>query len=411
MIPYARQDIIEDDRLAVERILKSDWLTQGPTVPSFESKVASYCGVRDAVATNSATSALHVACLALGLGPGDWLWTSPNSFVASANCGLYCGAKIDFVDIEMTSYNMCSERLEEKLVEAERRGVLPKIVIPVHFAGQAPNMLKIKELAERYNFYIIEDASHAIGARYSPSIDPLPKAACSEKPDNNKKLTEEQTRTVGNCHFSDVTVFSFHPVKIITSGEGGMAVTNDRFIAEKMRVFRSHGITRDPELMEKTDEGPWLYNQVELGFNYRMTDIHAALGISQLGRLDQYIAQRHLLAGVYHEHLRQIPITLPEQKSNCYSAMHLYPVLLSSAAQRREVFDFFQSHDVKVNVHYFPIHLQPYFKTLGFKTGDFTNSENYYERTLTLPMYPKLPADSQKMVIDLLKEALANSRH
>lgn len=406
MIPYARQDIIEEDRLAVERILKSDWLTQGPTVPSFESKVASYCGARDAVATNSATSALHVACLALGLGPGDWLWTSSNSFVASANCGLYCGAKIDFVDIEMTSYNMCADLLETKLEEAERKGVLPKIVIPVHFAGQAPNMLKIKELAEHYKFYVIEDASHALGASYSLNIDPFSKAVCSEESYNNKNLSKEQTRTVGDCYCSDVTVFSFHPVKIITSGEGGMAVTNDEFIAQRMKLFRSHGITRDPDRIKTSDEAPWLYNQVELGFNYRMTDIHAALGISQLGRLDQFVAQRHSLAGVYHELLKQMPITLPEQKPDCYSAMHLYPVLLSSAAERREVFNFFQSRDVKVNVHYFPIHLQPYFKAFGFSEGDFINSEDYYQRTLSLPMYPTLLEEQQKTVTNIFGDAL-----
>ena len=294
-IPYARQSVSGTDIEAVVEVLRSDWLTQGPAVERFERAVAEYCGARYAVAVNSGTSALHIACLAAGLGPGDTLWTSPNTFVASANCALYCGARVDFVDIDPGTYNLSVAILEAKLEKAKAKGDLPKVVIPVHFAGQSCDMARITEMAARYGFTVIEDASHAIGGRYCGT-------------------------SIGNCGFSDMTVFSFHPVKIVTTGEGGMVLTNQEDLYRKLVRLRSHGITRDPALMEGENEGPWYYQQIELGFNYRMTDLQAALGGNQLLRIDEFVERRHILAGRYGKFLRDLPVTLPWQHLDCYSA-------------------------------------------------------------------------------------------
>lgn len=383
MIPYGRQSISPDDIQAVADVLGSDWLTQGPALERFERSVAEYCGTSYAVAVNSATSALHIACLAAGLGPGDILWTSPNTFVASANCALYCGASVDFVDIDPRTYNLSVPRLEEKLEQAAREGKLPKVVVPVHFAGQPCEMAKIAELAKQFNFSVIEDASHAIGGRY---LD---------------------TR-IGSCTFSDLTVFSFHPVKIITTGEGGMVLTNRKDLYEKLVRLRSHGISRDPQLMEA--HGPWYYQQLELGFNYRMTDIQAALGFSQLSRLDEFVAQRHVLAERYDRAFADLPLNLPVQRPEAYSAFHLYVVCLQLdriRKSRRQIFDELREQGILVNVHYIPVHLQPYYERMGFKKGDFPFAEQYYQETITLPLYFSLAFQDQDMVIAAVREALA----
>ena len=384
MIPYGRQEITQDDIDAVIDVLRSDFLTQGPTVPRFEHNVASYCGAVRAVAANSATSALHIACLALGLGPEDWLWTSPISFVASANCGLYCGANVDFVDIDPTTLNMCPEALAAKLEQAEREGRLPKIVMPVHLCGQPCHMEPIHALSKKYGFSIIEDASHAIGGRYLG-------------------------KPVGACTHSHITVFSFHPVKIITTGEGGVALTNDPQLARTMELLRTHGVTRDPVLMTDAPDGPWYYQQVVLGFNYRMTDIQAALGLSQLLRVDQYVARRHRLAERYDQHLAGLPIKTPWRDSQSYSALHLYVIRLSTldcAPARRKVFESLRSQGIGVNVHYIPIHMQPYYMKIGFKPGDFPEAERYYSQAITLPMYPTMSEIQQDQVISALRAAL-----
>jgi UDP-4-amino-4,6-dideoxy-N-acetyl-beta-L-altrosamine transaminase len=381
MIPYGRQDITEADIQAVVKVLRSDFVTQGPVIPRFEQAIAAYCGVTHGVAVNSATSALHVACQALGMAPGDSLWTSPNSFVASANCALYCGADVDFVDIDPQTYNISVDALEEKLVQAEKRGHLPKVLIAVHFAGQSCDMKGIHSLASHYGFRVIEDASHAIGGKY---------------------LGEQ----IGNCRYSDITVFSFHPVKIITTGEGGLAVTNDRALAEHMSRLRSHGVTRDPNLMQGDTDGPWYYQQIELGWNYRMTDIQAALGLSQFSRLNSYIAQRHQVAQRYDEALASLPLILPHQHVDTYSAYHLYPVQVDgskTAIDRGEVFADLRANGIGVNVHYIPIHTQPYYQALGFKTGDYPVAEGYYRNTLSLPMYPTISAQEQQQVITALQ--------
>lgn len=384
MIPYGRQDITQDDIDCVIEVLKSDFITQGPAVPRFEAAVASYCDSRHAVAVNSATSALHIACLALGLGPGDWLWTSPNTFVASANCGLYCGAKVDFVDIDPRSYNMSIDLLEAKLKKAEQAGKLPKIVVPVHFAGQSCDMKAIRQLADQYGFRIIEDASHAIGGRYL------------DKP-------------IGSCQYSDITVFSFHPVKIITTAEGGMATTNNDELAQCMERLRSHGVTRDPAYMESESEGLWYYQQVELGFNYRMTDIQAALGFSQVQRLDDYIQRRHQIRYQYDKVLAELPVIVPWQHPDSYSAFHLYPVQIDAGAgcvDRKQVFDEMRAAGIGVNVHYIPVHTQPYYQRLGFKHNDFPNSVKYYQHTVSLPMFQALTEDQQYEVADALRHAI-----
>ncbi len=381
MIPYGRQDITPEDIAAVEAVLRSDFLTQGPAVPGFEQALAAYCGVARGVAMNSATSALHVACLALGLGPGDRLWTSPNTFVASANCGLYCGAEVDFVDTDPATYNMSVAALEAKLVRAAADNRLPKAVIPVHFAGQSCDMRAIHALGQRYGFRIVEDASHAVGARY---------------------LGEP----VGNCRYSDITIFSFHPVKIITTAEGGMAMTNDPALAARMERLRSHGITRDPAAMEGDSEGPWYYQQIELGYNYRITDLQAALGLSQLARLDDYVSRRHAIAARYDAALAALPLTTPHQHPDSRSALHLYPVRLHDAARRRQVFEALRAAGIGVNIHYIPVHTQPHYRRLGFKPGDFPEAERYYAGAISLPMFPTLGPAQQDEVIAALTRVL-----
>jgi UDP-4-amino-4,6-dideoxy-N-acetyl-beta-L-altrosamine transaminase len=384
MIPYGKQDINQQDIDAVVNVLQSDFLTQGPQVPLFEQTVTEYCGAKYGVAVNSATSALHIACLALGLGKGDYLWTSPNTFVASANCGLYCGAQIDFVDIDAETYNLCPDFLEEKLKIAKQLNKLPKIVIPVHFAGQSCDMEKIHQLSLEYGFKIIEDASHAIGGKYLDT-------------------------KVGSCQYSDITVFSFHPVKIITTAEGGLATTNNVELAEKMRLLRSHGITRDAERMTGKPEGNWCYQQIDLGFNYRMTDLQAALGISQMKRLDEFVEKRHLLQQRYHKLLQDLPIKLPCQSEKSYSALHLYPILLeleNIGKTRSQIFDELRQNGLGVNVHYIPVHTQPYYKNMGFKKGDFPQAEKYYDHALTLPLNPGLSDEQQNYVVEVLKEVL-----
>jgi UDP-4-amino-4,6-dideoxy-N-acetyl-beta-L-altrosamine transaminase len=383
MIPYGRQHITDDDVAAVVRVLRSDWLTQGPEVPEFERKVAQYCGVNHAIAVNSATSALHIACIALGLGPGDWLWTTPITFVASANCGLYCGAQVDFVDIDPATYTMSVEHLEAKLERAARESRLPKVVVPVHFAGQSCDMAGIGELARRYGFRLIEDASHAIGA------------------------TWEGAR-VGACAHSDITVFSFHPVKIITTGEGGMALTRDADVARSLDKLRTHGISRRPEEMH-ADGGPWYYEQLLLGFNYRLTDIQAALGSSQFSRLEVYIERRRELARRYDQLLRELPLILPQQDPRGQSAWHLYVVQLAATqtmGARRVFFDAMRQAGIGVNVHYIPVHLQPHYRSKGFAPGDFPEAERYYERAVSLPLFYSLSEAEQLQVVAAVRESL-----
>ena len=385
MIPYGRQEITQVDVEAVIRVLQSDFLTQGPVVPAFEKSVTDYCGAQYAVAVNSATSALHIACLALGVDKGDLVWTSPITFVASANCALYCGANVDFVDIDPKTYNMSVERLAEKLVQAEKVGRLPDIVIPVHLCGQSCDMYRIHALAKQYGFKIIEDASHAIGGHY-------------------------MGMPIGNCQFSDITVFSFHPVKIITTAEGGMALTNNAELAESMRLLRSHGITRDPASMTHSPDGPWYYQQIVLGFNYRMTEIQAALGISQMQRLKEYVAKRHHLASRYDEFLATLPVVTPWQQEDCYSALHLYVIRLQFnklSASHREVFEFLVGQGIGVNLHYIPVHTQPFYLKMGFSVGDFPEAETYYKEAISLPLYPNLTHKQQDKVITALTSAIS----
>ena len=384
MIPYGRQEITQADIDAVVAALKSDHLTQGPIVPAFEEAISNYCGAEYAVAVNSATSALHIACLALGLGSGDWLWTSPITFVASANCALYCGAKVDFVDIDPRTYNLCPKSLEEKLILAEREGRLPKVVIPVHLAGQPCDMAAIHALSLKYGFRIIEDASHAIGGKY-------------------------RDEPIGNCRFSDITVFSFHPVKIITTGEGGMALSNDAALAKKMAFSRSHGITRDPDLMTHESDGPWYYQQVDLGFNYRMTDLQAALGVSQMARLDDYVAKRHELARRYNELLADLPVTIPWQQPASHSAFHLYVIRLQLGkitSTHRQIFEAMRQAGIGVNLHYIPVHTQPYYEKMGFEAGILPEAERYYAEAISLPLYPQLTQEEQDLVVSTLKNAI-----
>ncbi len=384
MIPYGKQDINQTDIDSVVNVLQSDFLTQGPQVPLFEKTVSNYCGAEYGVAVNSATSALHIACLALGLGKDDYLWTSPNTFVASANCGLYCGAKVDFVDIDPLTYNLSSEDLEKKLIQAKNDNKLPKIVIPVHFSGQSCNMKKIHLLSQEYDFKIIEDASHAIGGKY---LD----------------------QPIGGCQYSDITVFSFHPVKIITTAEGGLATTNNKELLGRMQLFRSHGVTRDPELMTKEAEGEWYYQQVDLGFNYRMTELQAALGVSQMNRLDEFIVNRHVLQKRYDQLLSDLPVITPHQSNFSYSALHLYPIQIDTKKtnkKRLKIFDALRLNNIGVNVHYIPVHMQPYYEKMGFEFGDFPTAESYYSNTISLPMFSKLSFNSQDMIISTLQKVL-----
>lgn len=384
MIPYGRQDIHQADIDAVVKVLHSTNLTQGPAVPRFEQAVLNHCEAKHALAVNSATSALHIACLALDLGPGDWLWTSPNTFVASANCALYCGAQVDFVDIDPRTYNLCPSALERKLIAAEKIGRLPKIVVPVHLCGQPCDMQAIYALGQRFGFKIIEDASHAIGGKY-------------------------MDEPIGNCRFSDITVFSFHPVKIITTAEGGMALTNDDKLAERLGLLRSHGITRDPVLMTKGMDGPWYYQQVALGYNYRMTDLQGALGASQMDRLEQYVARRHELAKRYDEKLKDLPITIPWQHPDGYSGLHLYVIRLQLDKIKKthlEVFEALREKDIIVNLHYIPIHTQPYYQKMGFVVGEFPEAERYYAEAISIPMYPVMTEAQQDEVVCCLREAL-----
>ena len=385
MIPYGRQDITQADIDAVMQVLSSDFLTQGPMVPRFEAGVADKVNANFGVAVNSATSALHIACLALGLGKGDWLWTSPITFVASANCGLYCGAQIDFVDIDPSTYNLCPKALEEKLIKAEKNGLLPKVVVPVHMCGQPCDMEAIYNLSKRFGFRIIEDASHAIGGKY-------------------------QGASTGNCQYSDISVFSFHPVKIVTTAEGGMAVTNCKKLSEKMKLLRSHGITREKTLMTKVPEGSWYYQQIELGFNYRMTDLQAALGLSQIERLDQYISKRYAIANAYDEAFASLPLSTPFRNKDAFSSFHLYVVRLSLDEinlSHKDVFEAFRARGIGVNLHYIPVHLHPFYQQMGFKEGQFPVSEQYYREAISLPMFPTISGPQQSEVINIVHDVLS----
>lgn len=381
MIPYGMQDITDDDVESVISVLKSPFLTQGPVVPAFEDALTTYSGSKYGVAVNSATSALHIACLALGLKTGDILWTSAITFVASANCALYCGAQVDFVDIDPLTFNISVDALQRKLEQAKGQGNLPKILVCVHLCGQSCDMQAIRRLSLIFCFKIIEDASHAVGAKY---------------------LNEP----VGNCRFSEITVFSFHPVKIITSAEGGMALTNDPLLARSMELLRSHGITRDQSLMTKEAEGPWYYQQIELGFNYRMTELQAALGLSQMSRLDAYVSKRHDLARRYDEKISTLALSTPWQHPDSYSSFHLYVVRLNEGIQRRQVFEDLRKDGIGVNVHYIPVHLNPYYQAMGFSIGDFPTSERYYSEAISLPLFPTMSDADQDQVIRSLSAAL-----
>lgn len=387
MIPYGRQQISDADAEAVLRVLRSDYLTQGPAVPAFEDVVSRYCGSRYAVAVNSGTSALHVACMALGVGPGDIVWTSPITFVASANCARYCGADVDFVDIDPRTWNMSADRLAEKLRDAQRSGRLPKVVIPVHLTGQPCDMAAIHGLSQKYGFRIIEDASHAIGAEY------------------------RQNR-VGDCRYSDITVFSFHPVKIVTTAEGGMMVTNDPAVAASMRRLRTHGITRDPSEMTHEPDGPWYYQQIDLGFNYRLTDLQAALGIAQMERIDEFLNARRALARRYDEQLAGLPLQLPWQHPDSNSAWHLYVIRVDAdktAHPRREVFDALRAAGIGVNLHYIPVYMQPYYERLGFQRGLCPEAEAYYAEAISIPMFASLDAAAQERVVAALQAAVGQA--
>jgi UDP-4-amino-4,6-dideoxy-N-acetyl-beta-L-altrosamine transaminase len=382
MIPYGRQSIDEGDIAAVVEVLRASHLTQGPMVPRFEQAMARRVGAGYGVAVNSATSALHIACLALGLGPGDLLWTVPNTFVASANAGRYCGADVDFVDIDARTYNMDPAKLEAKLVAAAAQGRRPKVVIPVHFAGQGCDMARIHALSQAFGFKIVEDASHAVGADY-------------------------EGRPIGDGRYADITVFSFHPVKIITTGEGGMAMTKDPDLAAHMARLRSHGVTRDTDLMGHMADGPWAYAQVELGLNYRMTDIQAALGLSQLARLDAMLDRRRRLAARYDRLLADLPVLQPWQDPQTNSSWHLYVVGLPEHLDRRGVFEAMHARGVGVQVHYIPVHTQPYYQALGFRRGDYPVAERYYARSFSLPIFPDLTDDDQDRVVEALQRSLA----
>lgn len=384
MIPYGRQNISQADVDAVVDVLSSDFLTQGPQVPAFEKSVTDFCGAEYGVAVNSATSALHIACLALGAGPGDVVWTSPITFVASANCALYCGAEVSFVDIDPATYNMSVARLEEKLRTAAKAGALPKIVIPVHLSGQSCDMAAIRVLADEYGFKIIEDASHAIGGSY-------------------------RDEPIGNCRYSDITIFSFHPVKIITTAEGGMAMTNSRELARRMELLRAHGVTRDTTEMTHEPDGPWYYQQIDLGFNYRLTDLQAALGLNQMKRLSQFVDRRREIAARYDEMLAGLPLALPWQHHDTRSAFHLYIIRLKADARiadHRTVYERLRMAGIGVNLHYIPVPLQPYFKCLGHDASAYPEAVAYYAQAISIPVYYGLSFDAQDQIVNAIKTAL-----
>jgi UDP-4-amino-4,6-dideoxy-N-acetyl-beta-L-altrosamine transaminase len=385
VIPYGRQEITQEDIDSVVEVLGSDFLTQGPKVPEFEKSIQDYCGGAHSLAVNSATSALHIACLALDVGPGDEVWTSPITYVSSANCARYCGASVDFVDIDAQTYNLSNEALEDKLRQRKKSGgKLPSVIIAVHMAGQSCDMAAIQALADEFGFRIIEDASHAIGGRY-------------------------RDEPIGNCRYSDITVFSFHPVKIITTAEGGIVTSNSASLAKRMALFRNHGVTRDPALMTRPADGQWYYEQIELGYNYRMTDVQAALGCSQMRRLDANVSVRHRIADRYDAELATLPLVLPFREDFSYSAFHLYIVLLEEAraADRGAVFESLRERGVGVNVHYIPVHTQPYYRQMGFATGDFPCAEDYYSRVLSLPLFPTLTRQQQDEAIGAMKSVLS----
>jgi UDP-4-amino-4,6-dideoxy-N-acetyl-beta-L-altrosamine transaminase len=384
-IPYGRQSVSEADIQAVVSVLRSDYLTQGPVVPAFEQAVANYCEARHSIAVSNATAALHIACLALGLGPGDWLWTSPITFVASANCGLYCGARVDFVDIDTQTFNMSPEALEKKLITAKRQGKLPKVVVPVHMCGQPCDMVAIHALSLKYGFMIIEDASHAIGAKY-------------------------KGEPIGNCRYSNITVFSFHPVKIITTAEGGMALTNDELLAKKMALLRSHGISSSPaDMLQRPEDEIWNYQQIDLGFNYRLTELQAALGLSQLKQLHFFIEKRRALAKSYDSAFRDMPLITPWQHPDTSSSYHLYPVQIigsDGVVKQKHIFKMMKSAGIMVNLHYIPIYLHPYFQKLGFKPGYCPSAEKYFKRVFTIPLYTSLTKPQFKKVTSELRKIL-----
>ena len=383
MIPYSRQDISQEDIDSVAHVLKSDFLTQGEMVPKFENAISNKVGVNHSICVNSATSALHIACLALGLGKGDTLWTSPNTFVASANCALYCGAQVDFVDIDLATHNMSADALLDKLKNIKSQDQIPKIVVPVSFSGRSSDMKKIYNLSKKYNFKVIEDASHSIGGKYYSEM-------------------------IGSCRYSDITVFSFHPVKIITSGEGGMALTNKSDLAKKMMLLRTHGITRNKEELLNNSQDPWYYEQLTLGFNYRMSDLHAALGFSQLKRLDFFVQKRQEIAKYYDRALKDLPIILPKESLD--SAYHLYVIQIDNrktSITRSRLFEYMRSKGISVNVHYIPVHTHPFYKKKGFKEGDFPNSEKFYQNAISLPIFPSIDKKQLKMVVLSLEEILS----
>lgn len=389
MIPYGRQQISQDDIDAVVAVLQSNFLTQGPQVPAFELALQQATGAQYALAVNSATSALHIACMALGLGAGDRLWTTPITFVASANCARYCGADVDFVDIDPVTYNLCPQQLEKKLKQAQQNGTLPKIVVPVHLCGYPCDMAAIYALSQEYGFHIIEDASHAIGGQY-------------------------HGEPIGNCQYSDITIFSFHPVKIVTTAEGGAALTNCPELAERMALLRSHGITREPSKMQGESHGSWYYQQIDLGYNYRMTELQAVLGVSQMTRLDEFVTRRHQLAQRYHAALHDLPLTLPLfSQQDAYSALHLYVIRLQRAKlnrTRRDIFDALRNVGIGVNVHYIPVHTQPYYQNLGFQIGDYPIAEAYYEDAISLPMFAAMTDQQQDTVIEVLRTILQDAQ-
>jgi UDP-4-amino-4,6-dideoxy-N-acetyl-beta-L-altrosamine transaminase len=386
MIPYGKQDITQQDIDAVVDVLKSDFLTQGPQVPLFEKSIKDVAKAKYALAVNSATSALHIACLALDVGKGDVVWTTPITFVASANCALYCGADIDFVDINGDTYNLCAVKLEQKLVHAKANDLpLPKVVIPVHLCGQPCEMDKIHKLGTEYGFSIIEDASHAIGGKY-------------------------KNKPIGNCEYSDITIFSFHPVKIVTTAEGGVATTNNQALAQKMELLRSHGITRDASLMTEKSHGGWYYEQIDLGFNYRMTEMQAALGVSQISRLHDFVAKRNELAARYDELLKNLPLITPLQIDDSYSGRHLYVIRLKLdkiKLSHQQVFTELRALGIGVNLHYIPVHTQPYYQKIGFKKGQFPESESYYQDAISIPLFHMLTEEQQNEVVSILTKVVA----